>query len=105
LRNAAALRGSRSASALPLARSIAFRVEVVSYPGPDPSTRREQLAGERIIARRYPNRRIGDFLKELEVTEGRSTGIPKSARRCSRTARRCPLGEQVVQRLTKPTSR
>src|SRR5437899_831246 len=32
-------------------------IEVVSYPGPDASIRREQLAGERIVARRYRNRR------------------------------------------------
>lgn len=30
-----------------------------------------------MIARRYRNRRIGDFLKELKLTEGRATGIPK----------------------------
>ena len=29
------------------------------------------------MARRYRNRRIGEFLKELKLTEGRSTGIPK----------------------------
>jgi len=29
------------------------------------------------VARRYRNRRIGEFLKELKLTEGRGTGIPK----------------------------
>ncbi|MCL5059767.1 MAG: transcriptional regulator, partial [Candidatus Thermoplasmatota archaeon] len=29
------------------------------------------------VSRRYRNRRIGEFLKELDLTEGRSTGIPK----------------------------
>lgn len=52
------------------------RIEIVSYPGPDPSIRIEDLRSGRIIARRYRNRRIGDFLKELDLTEGRSTGIP-----------------------------
>jgi ATP-dependent DNA helicase RecG len=28
------------------------------------------------VARRYRNRRIGEFLKELSLTEGRATGIP-----------------------------
>lgn len=32
------------------------------------------------ITRRYRNRRIGEFLKELDLTEGRSTGIPKVLR-------------------------
>ena len=32
--------------------------------------------GEYLKSRRYRNRRLGDFLKELELTEGRSTGVP-----------------------------
>ena len=31
----------------------------------------------RFLSRRYRNRRVGEFLKELEMTEGRGTGIPK----------------------------
>ena len=34
----------------------------------------------REIGRRYRNRRIGEFLKELELAEGRSTGVPKILR-------------------------
>ncbi len=52
------------------------RIEIVSYPGPDASIKVEALNGERIVARRYRNRRIGEFLKELDLTEGRCTGIP-----------------------------
>jgi ATP-dependent DNA helicase RecG len=50
---------------------------VLSYPGPDRSVRLEQLRAGKAMPRRYQNRRIGEFLKELEFTEGRSTGIPK----------------------------
>ena len=50
---------------------------ILSYPGPDLSIRIETLKQERILARRYRNRRIGEFLKELKLTEGRCTGIPK----------------------------
>lgn len=50
---------------------------VVSYPGPDRSIRRKDLERGKAAARRYRNRRIGEFLKELDLTEGRSTGIPK----------------------------
>jgi ATP-dependent DNA helicase RecG len=46
------------------------------YPGPDPSIRIEALSGDKIVARCYRNRRIGEFLKELDLTEGRCTGIP-----------------------------
>jgi ATP-dependent DNA helicase RecG len=37
----------------------------------------DQLRAGRAVPRRYRNRRIGEFLKELDITEGRSTGIPK----------------------------
>ncbi|MDP4272674.1 MAG: hypothetical protein Q8907_00155 [Bacteroidota bacterium] len=30
-----------------------------------------------IKPRRYRNRRLGDFLKELYLTEGKATGIPR----------------------------
>ena len=50
---------------------------VVSYPGPDRSIRLEDLRAGRAVSRRYRNRRIGEFLKELDLTEGRSTGIPR----------------------------
>jgi ATP-dependent DNA helicase RecG len=55
-------------------------IAVVSYPGPDASIRLETLNSEKIVSRRYRNRRIGEFLKELELTEGRCTGIPKIRR-------------------------
>lgn len=53
------------------------KIEMVSYPGPLPPLNKEKLLTGKIVARRYRNRRIGDFLKELHLTEGRGTGIPK----------------------------
>ena len=58
-------------------RISADELVVLSYPGPDRSVRLEQLRAGRALPRRYRNRRIGEFLKELSMTEGRSTGIPK----------------------------
>ena len=52
-------------------------IEIISYPGPIPPITNEKLKEVRIVARDYRNRRIGDFLKELHLTEGRGTGIPK----------------------------
>lgn len=49
---------------------------ILSFPGPDRSIRLEDIQAARAVSRRYRNRRIGEFLKELEMTEGRSTGIP-----------------------------
>ncbi|NCU60538.1 transcriptional regulator, partial [Idiomarina sp. FenBw--71] len=53
---------------------------VLSFPGPDRSIKMEDLQAGRAVSRRYRNRRIGEFLKELDLTEGRSTGIPKILR-------------------------
>ncbi len=50
---------------------------VLSFPGPDRSIRMKDLRAGKAVSRRYRNRRIGEFLKELDLTEGRSTGIPK----------------------------
>lgn len=51
-----------------------------NLPGPDRSIRMEDLQAGRAVSRRYRNRRIGEFLKELDLTEGRSTGISKVLR-------------------------
>ncbi len=56
------------------------KVVILSFPGPDKSIRKSDLDSGIVIARRYRNRRIGEFLKELKLTEGRSTGIPKIIR-------------------------
>ncbi len=53
------------------------RILVNSFPGPDRSIRNEDIENLKFLARRYRNRRIGEFLKELDMTEGRGTGIPK----------------------------
>jgi predicted HTH transcriptional regulator len=53
---------------------------VLSFPGPDRSIRLEDLKKGKAVSRRYRNPRIGEFLKELDLTEGRSTGISKIIR-------------------------
>ncbi|MCC6678940.1 MAG: hypothetical protein IT436_17575 [Phycisphaerales bacterium] len=52
------------------------KIAILSYPGPDASIRPADLNAGQIVPRRYRNRRIGEFLKELKLTEGRGTGIP-----------------------------
>ncbi len=52
------------------------RIEILSYPGPLPPISNKDLQQRRVIARDYRNRRIGDFLKELKLTEGKATGFP-----------------------------
>lgn len=48
----------------------------MSFPGPLPPIDNAALKQKIIVARNYRNRRIGDFLKELHLSEGRGTGIP-----------------------------
>jgi ATP-dependent DNA helicase RecG len=50
---------------------------VISYPGIDRSIPDEVIRkGERFRSRYYRNRRLGSFLKELDLCEGHCTGIP-----------------------------
>ena len=52
-------------------------IEIISHPGPDRSVTMEGLRTFKVRSRRYRNRRIGEFLKELHLTEGRNTGFKK----------------------------
>jgi ATP-dependent DNA helicase RecG len=57
-------------------RILPDAIEIISYNGVDPSLKQADFDKGRVRARRYRNRRIGEFLKELRLTEGRGTGIP-----------------------------
>ena len=52
------------------------KMEILSLPGPDRSISDDDLENRVLISSRYRNRRIGDYLKELKMVEGRNTGIP-----------------------------
>lgn len=52
-------------------------ITILNCPGPDRSIPMSAIEkGDSLKSRRYRNRRLGDFLKELDLTEGRSTGVP-----------------------------
>ena len=59
---------------------MADRIHILSFPGPDKSVSDNSIKDNSLISRTYRNRRIGDFLKELKLTEGKNTGIPKIKR-------------------------
>ena len=61
-------------------RVLPDQITIASYPGPDRSIRLSDLISGKLVPRRYRNRRIGEFLKELHLTEGRGTGIPTALR-------------------------
>ena len=56
------------------------QLEITSIPGPDRSITDEDIAHLTLVSKRYRNRRIGDFLKELKMVEGRNTGVPLMVR-------------------------
>jgi len=56
------------------------QLEISSLPGMDRSITDANLKDFNIRSRFYRNRRIGEFLKELDLAEGRNTGIGKIVR-------------------------
>jgi len=66
---------------------------ILSFPGPDRSVKMKDLVVGKAVSRRYRNRRIGEFFKELDLTEGRSTGIPKILRAIKENGSPKPLFE------------
>lgn len=53
------------------------KISVLSHGGPDRSIPLDVVRkAQSLRCRKYKNRRLGEFLKELELTEGRATGIP-----------------------------
>ena len=60
----------------------------------------EGLRTYRVFNRRYRNRRIGDFLKEMHLTEGRNTGFRKILNALKRNGSPEPIFETDPERLS-----
>lgn len=80
-------------------RVLPDRIEILSHPGADRSISMEGLRSFRMACRRYRNRRIGEFLKELGLTEGRNTGIHKILKSLRENGSPEPLFETDDERL------
>ena len=76
------------------------RIEIVSHPGADRSITMDGLKNYRVFNRRYRNRRIGEFLKELHLTEGRNTGFGKILRALEKNGSPKPLFETDDERTS-----
>lgn len=72
---------------------------ILSFPGPNRSIKTEDFEAGRSVSRRYRNRRIGEFLKELDLTEGRSTGVPKILKAMAANGSPAPRFETDDDRL------
>ena len=85
------------------ARNFSCRVQflVMSYAqltGRD--SLRDIEKGDMLKSRRYRNRRLGDFLKELDLTEGRSTGVPTIQTKLAENGSPRAIFETTDDRLT-----
>lgn len=50
---------------------------ILNFGGPNHTISMQAIREARMLrSRRYTNRHLGEFLKELDLTEGRATGIP-----------------------------
>lgn len=68
------------------------RMEIISYPGPVRGIEAEHLCpGGHVPPVPARNRRIGEFLKELRLAEGRGTGLPKVFRAMEQNGSPPPL--------------
>lgn len=81
-------------------RILPDRIEIVSHPGADGSISEEGLRTYRVFNRRYRNRRIGDFLKEMHLTERRNTGFQKALNALERNGSPEPIFETDPERLS-----
>ena len=52
-------------------------IKVINHPGPERYIDIDELKTGKAVSRRYRNRRIGEFLKEIDLSEKKSTGITK----------------------------
>ena len=76
-------------------------ISILNCPGPDRSISKEDITkGDMLKSRRYRNRRLGDFLKELDLTEGRSTGVPTIQAKLAENGSPRAIFETTDDRLT-----
>ena len=76
-------------------------ISILNCPGPDRSISKEAIEkGDMLRSRRYRNRRLGDFLKELDLTEGRSTGVPTIQAKLAENGSPRAVFETTDDRLT-----
>jgi len=56
------------------------RIMIINYPGSEPWIDMDEFREGKAVSRRYRNRRIGEFFKEIDLAEKKSTGITKILR-------------------------
>lgn len=81
-------------------RVMPDRIEIVSHPGADRSITDDELKTYHVFNRRCHNRRIGEFLKEMHLAEGRNTGFRKILNALEKNGSPKPIFETDPDRLS-----
>lgn len=55
-------------------------IEITNFPGIDFTISDEKIKNLNLISKKYRNKRIAEFLRDLELIEAKNTGIPKVRR-------------------------
>lgn len=79
-------------------RVFPSRIDIISFPGPLLPLNKENLKNLHLNVRKYRNRRIGELLKELHLTEGRGTGIPSILKSLKKNGSPFPVFETDDER-------
>ena len=74
------------------------QIQIINFPGPDHYIDMEKFAAGKVQARRYRNPKIGEFFKEIDLSEKKSTGISKILRELKRNGSPMPEFETDVDR-------
>lgn len=74
------------------------RIMIINFPGSDGYMDMEKFAAGKVRARKYRNRRIGEFFKEIDLSEKQGTGIPKILNALSKNGSPKPLFETDERR-------
>jgi len=73
-------------------------IKIINYPGPAKWIDMEKFKAGKVLARKYRNRRIGEFLKEIDLSEKKSTGITKILRSLEKNGSPLPEFETDLDR-------
>lgn len=65
-------------------------IQILNYPGLDKWIDLERFKEGKIRGRKYRNRRIGEFFKEIDLSEKKGTGIPKILRELKKNGSLAP---------------
>lgn len=74
------------------------QIQIINFPGPDYYIDMEKFATGKVRARRYRNPKIGEFFKEIDLSEKKSTGISKILRELKRNGSPLPEFETDADR-------